>query len=57
MIFFEGYLEILISSLLSLKGAVRINRDDQFSYKLSLILPVVIFTVVPLMIIYALVKP
>jgi len=49
MLFFEGFLEIGISSYLSHIGAVTINSDDKFAYSLSIIFPLVLFTVIPTM--------
>jgi hypothetical protein len=57
MFFFEGYLEILISCYLSNEGAVTKNADDEFSYFISVVFPIILFTVVPIMHIYVLNKP
>ena len=57
IILFEGYLEILVSCTLSLNGGVRINKDDNLSYRLSESLPIFLFTVVPGVILFVLFKP
>ena len=57
IIFFEGYLTILISCFLSLKGAIRINLHDKFSYRLSRTFPLILFVVIPLLLLYILLKP
>ena len=57
IIMFEEYLIIMISCFLSIKGAVRINIDDKISYKLSQVLPIIIFTVFPITLINVLFKP
>jgi hypothetical protein len=57
MIYFEGFLEILISGYLSKEGAVCINFDDKFAYTLSIIFLIILFTVVPITQIFVLCKP
>ena len=56
MLLLEGYLEILVSSLISFKGAVTINLDDKISYGISLVLPIVLFTIIPAILLYVLSK-
>jgi hypothetical protein len=56
MLFFESFLEILISSYLSYLGAVKINADDKFAYAISVIFPSILFSIVPLLQIYVLCK-
>jgi hypothetical protein len=56
MCFFEGFLEILISSYLSQKGAVNINSDDKFSFCVSIVFPIILFSVVPAIQVYVLYK-
>ena len=56
MLFFEGYLEILISCLLSIYGEVLYNGHDKLSYRVSQILPIILFTIIPFIIIYVLFK-
>jgi hypothetical protein len=56
MLFFEGFLLILITGYLAQQGAATTNDDDRFAYALSIIFVIIIFTLVPAVHIFILCK-
>ena len=52
LVFFEGYIEIMLSSYLNSKGSVRETKSDQFSFVVSYIFGFVCLIIVPLSLLF-----
>ena len=56
MVCYEGYLEIMLSCLLSYFGAIKVNTHDIIAYILAFILPIVLIIVIPAILLFVLSK-
>ena len=54
IIFFEGYIEIILSGFLNLKGSKRETKSDEFSFVISYVFGFVCLVIVPISLIYML---
>ena len=52
IIFFEGYVEMGISSYLNMKNAIVLTRSDMFSYEIGYIIGFICITFVPFFVIF-----